>query len=433
MGSLRDLVILGGGAAGTGAALEARAHGLDVVLVEARVRSAREQSLVALADELAIRPLRRAPPERRPDGFRHAVRRAGEAASAFLDQRDQLLARRGVARLIGRASLPGDEGVVEVEHEGTRDVIRARHVLIASGSRPASVPGAAGARVEGDDRTRILDDLPPASACVIGGGRHGVLLASLMACAGAETWLVEAKDRLLPRADADVSSAIQRALEHSGVVLSTGTRVSAAIRQDSGWSVSGVMGAPVFEKLFVVAGRRPDLAAFGARVAEAVQPPLPEQSHQTAWPWLRVAGEATGRSLSAEAARRDGRAAVRGLLGRPDHVPLGDVPSLVGGSGACGWAGLSEEEASSRGHSVLIGRSRLSGRGAQLPGFVKIVADRGSRRLLGIHVVGPGREAVALGAALIELGVGLDELASMAFPVGTAAEALVEAAGSAAA
>lgn len=431
MGAVRDLVILGGGAAGTGAALEARACGLDVVLVEARVRSAREQSLVALADELAIRPLRRAPAERRPDGFRHAVRRAGEAASAFLDQRDQLLARRGVDRLIGRARLPGAEGVVEVEHDGATDEIRARHVLLASGSRPVTLPGPGGSAVEGDDRAVILDELPPASACVVGGGRHGVLLSALLACAGTDTWLVERSERLLPRADADVSSAIQRAIEHAGVVLSTGTSVRMVHRDGASWRVDGVLGAPSFDRVYVAAGRRPDLSAFGPRVAEAVAPSLREHSHRTAWPWLFVAGEASGRSLTAEGARREGRAAVRTLLGRPEHVPLKDVPFLVGGAGACGWAGMGEDEALAQGHSLLVGRARLAGRGAHLPGFVKVLADRGSRRLLGVHVVGLGREAVALGAALIELGVGLDELAAMAFPVGTAAEALVEAAGSA--
>src|SRR5688572_7262471 len=99
----RELVVIGGGAAGTAAALHARERGMDVVLVEARERWARHLAEIALAEELAGRPLSRAPTERVAEGFRQAVRRAGETAAASLDRRDRLLARANVARVVGLA------------------------------------------------------------------------------------------------------------------------------------------------------------------------------------------------------------------------------------------------------------------------------------------------------------------------------------------
>lgn len=424
---MRDLVVLGGGAAGTSAALEARDRGLDVVLVEARVRSPREQSLAALADELAHRPLRRAPLERRVEGFRHAVRRAGEAAAALVDHRDQRLARSGVARLIGHATLPGEDGLVVVESLGMREELRARHVLIASGSRPRPLLDRDGP-TDGDDRADLLDlEAPPASACVAGGGRMGVLLAGLLACAGTEVTLVEASSRLLPGADADVASAVQRALEHAGARLVTGLRAQQVSRGAGAWDVPGVGSV---ERLYVTAGRLPDLSGFGPFAAGVT--PTPASEHATTIPWLFLAGAATGRAMTAEAARRDGRAAVRGLLGRTEHVPIRDVPAVVGGAGACGWAGMTEDEARASGQSTLTGRARLPGRGSLLPGFVKVVGAQGSRRVLGVHVAGQGREAVTLGAAMVELGASLDDLAAMAFPPGPA-QSLVDAAASASA
>ncbi len=426
----KDLIVVGGGAAGTAAALEARRRGLDVVLVEGRQRTPREHALIALAEDLAQRPLRRAPAERRAEGLRQAVRRAGEQASAFLDQREAVLARRGVERVLGRARLPGDPGVVVVGGDQAGEHrLAARHVLLASGSRPLPLIGPGGTPRAFDPAWGLLDaDESPPTACVVGGGRHGVVLAGLLACAGSQVTLVETGDRLLSHADADVAAAVLRALRQDGVDACLGTSVDAIGGEAGAWTLPALPSRGPFARVHVAVGRSPDLSEFGEGVAAAVSAPRPAQEYGTAWPWLCVAGEASGRRMTAEAARREGRAAVLKLLGESHHVPAIDIPVLVAGSAACGWAGLTEGQAVARGLALRVGRARVAGRGALAPGFVKLLADAGSGRLLGVHVFGHGREAVALGAALIELGVGLPELAAMAFPAGTGAAALAEAA-----
>ena len=144
-----------------------------------------------------------------------------------------------------------------------------------------------------------------------------------------------------------------------------------------------------------------------------IRPPLPPGEFRTSLPWILVAGTASGRQVHAELARREGRAAAALVAGSNEPVPYDAVPTTVPGAGGGGWAGLSEAECRRRGHSVLVGRAKITGLGPIPPGFVKVLADAGSQRLLGVHVAGPlGREAVALGSALVELGTSRLDLAA---------------------
>jgi pyruvate/2-oxoglutarate dehydrogenase complex dihydrolipoamide dehydrogenase (E3) component len=449
---MRDLVVVGGGAAGAAAALAARERGWDVVLVEGRGRPGRALLESALADTLAWRPLPPRPPGS-PSGeslpFRQAIRAAGERAAAGTDRRDGLLARRGVARLVGRGRLTGEPGVVLVGREDSGETLRARHVLLATGGRPI-VAQRSPAQPFADERIRLADEAsPPESAIVVGGGRQGVALAGLLACAGCRVVLVEKECRLLPHADADLSLAVARALEAAGVrvflsheavdmraarvVVARTARIDVtrsppiAEQGDAG-------GEQVLEasRVYAAGARAPDLACLPAELAAAVTIPMPAQEYRTAIPWLLVAGSASGRALGTEAAQREGRAAVALLAGEHVHVPERAIPRFVAGIGGGGWVGAAEVESVREGHSVLVGRATLAGQGSLPPGFVKVVVDRGSQRLLGVHVAGSqGREAVVLAAALLELGAGRPELAAMAFPPGSPAEALAEAAASA--
>ena len=151
-----DLVVIGGGSAGTAAALHARAHGLSAVLVESDERSTHRVAEDALADLLSLRPLSRAPRQRVEEGFQRAVRRAGEVAAAASDRRDRLLARTDVARLTGRARLTGERGAVEVTSAHAMEHLRARWVLLATGSRRSVLPGGAT-----DARGALLDAAEP--------------------------------------------------------------------------------------------------------------------------------------------------------------------------------------------------------------------------------------------------------------------------------
>ena len=192
------------------------------------------------------------------------------------------------------------------------------------------------------------------------------------------------------------------------------------------------MGPLVADRVFIVCGHVPDPGRFGPALLGVLSEAAPPNVFRTSLPWLLVAGAAAGRQVNAEAARREGRAAAALVAGSVVRVPYDAVPTTVVGPGGGGWAGFAEAECRRRGHSVLVGRAKIAGRGPVPPGFVKVVADAGSQRLLGVHVAGPlGCEAVVVGAALFELGASRLDLAAMAFPLGSPAQALAEAAATA--
>ena len=110
-------------------------------------------------------------------------------------------------------------------------------------------------------------------------------------------------------------------------------------------------------------------------------------------------------------------------------MPHAAVPKLAAGVASCGWTGLTEPEAKARGHALLVGRAQLPGQGRLRPGFVKLLCDSSSNRVLGVHVVGAqAREAVVLGAVAVEMGLSRLDLVAWAFPEDSAAAALIEAA-----
>jgi dihydrolipoamide dehydrogenase len=424
----QDLVILGGGAAGTAAALSAAAAGLSVVLVEpGRFRRSRE-SETALAELLARRPLAGAPGERRVEGWRGAVRRAGEAAAAADDRRERRLREHGVARVCGTGRLSAEPGEVRLDGH----VLRGAHVLVATGSLATPPRGCAAEPAAWLDRARLFDgDRAPASALVVGGGLEGVGLAGLLAAAGTAVVLTSAAGRLLPEADPDLSAAVERSLSAAGVDLRLGRRPEHVDRGESGHRVCLDDGDEMLVSCCLATGaRRPDrdtcgLDELGLDLPQVLEP----QEYATPRADLVLAGSATGRTLVPEAATREGRAVVARLLGRSEHVPHEAVPKLVAGVASCGWAGASEPDLRARGHALRIGRAQLPGRGRQRPGFVKLLADSNSNRVLGVHAVGAeAREASLLGAVAVEAGLSRLDLVAMAFPEDSAAAALAEAA-----
>lgn len=427
MSAQHDLIVLGGGAAGTAAALAAGRLGLDVVLVEPGRRRKLREAEAALAELLAQRPLSGAPPERRRAGWTAAVRRAGEAAAAASDRRDRRLSSAGVARVAGAARLTGEPGGVRLGGA----TLHARHVLVATGSRPRLPEGCEAEPGALAERASLLDRVEaPREALVLGSGPEAAGLAGLLAAAGTRVRLAVDAPRLLPEADPDVSAAVARSLASAGAEVLT--ELACLGLEPGRVRLRGADGREAeleSELTFAACGSRPAREACGLdEAAPGLPAALPEERFDAGPEGLWLAGSATGREMTPEAAEREGRAVVDHLLGRPRPVPRRCVPHLVAGLAGCGWVGLAEPEARSAGHALSVGRAQLPGSGRLRPGFVKILADSSSNRLLGVHAAGAqAREAVLLGAVAVEWGASRLDLAELAFPEDAAASGLLEA------
>ncbi len=485
-----DLLVVGGGPAGYGAALRAARLGARVVLVNEEepggvcLRRGCIPSKALLEVARRVRELR--------DAEALGLRVAGfavdlEAVRAFRDRAvrtltaslQQLLRAAGVQVVRGRGRLDGPGRVLVSPAVGVSgwggagsagegratgaaakaeaEVWEAPRVLLATGSRSGRPRWAEGEPFWDSDAAVALPFVPPRLA-VVGAGPVGMEMATVYHALGSQVTVLELLPRVLPAEDEEVSAEIARLYERRGFRLLAGVRVTGAevgggavrlhlepaapvaagedVARGSG---GGSLRAVEAEAVLVAVGRRPNTAGLGLETVGlapagegagwlAVGPDL-----ATVAPGVWAAGDVTGQRLLAHYALAQGVAAVEAAFDRPRTVDLDVVPACTFTLPEVGSVGLTEAQAAARG-PVLVGRFpfRASGRAmaaGERDGFVKVVADAGTRRVLGVHAVGPGAaEIVHEGALAVAAGLDLDRLAATIHAHPTHSEALVEAA-----
>lgn len=439
MAGKADMIIIGGGPGGYVAALRAAQLGARVALIERdRVGgTCLHRGCIPTKALLEVAGALRSLGRLGDLGIRVAgwevdlgqVRRFRDRPVRTLARGvESLLAAAGVEVVRGEARLcaPGRVEVLPPEG-GAAAVLEAARLVIAVGSLPAPLPLPGGEHCWDSDAAVALPEVPRRLA-VVGGGPVGVEMASVYAALGAEVTVVEFLPRLLPREDAEVGEALGRALARQGIRVLTGTRVTAlepaaeggfrlslAAAAPEGASAAPGGGAPAAggppavleaDRVLVAVGRRPAVRGLGLdRLG------LPEgwirsdDAGRTAVPGVYAVGDVTGRSLLAHAASAQGIAAVEHALGHAPTVRLDPVPSCTFTRPEVASVGLTEEAARSRGEDVRVGRFPFSANGkasamGERDGFVKVVAARGSGRLLGVHVLGPDASTLIHEAAL---------------------------------
>lgn len=436
-----DVIVVGGGTGGYSTALRAAALGLDVVLVERDKvggtclhRGCIPSKAMLHAAELV-------------DGIAEARERWGVKATldsvdwaALVATRDDIVTRnhrgveghlahagvrvvRGTARLTGPRSVrvegvreesaPGASGepvpgARRGPAPGVRDLSARRGIVLATGSRPRTLPGLTpdGRRVVTSDDALFAPGLP-ASVLVLGGGAIGVEYASFHRSMGAQVTLVEAADRLVPLEDADVSRHLTRGLKKRGIDVQTGARLLDAEVLDDGVrarvrTARGEVRAVEAERLLVAVGRVPvtdglDLAAAGLTTDErGFVVPADWRRLETAVPGIHVVGDLLPPpSLGlAHASFAEGLLVAETLAGVVSApVDYAAVPRVTYSSPQTAAVGLSEAEARARGHEVevnsmpltAVAKGMVHGQG----GTVKVVAEAGGGQVLGVHLVGP--------------------------------------------
>ncbi|MFN8588956.1 MAG: dihydrolipoyl dehydrogenase [Candidatus Eisenbacteria bacterium] len=355
-----------------------------------------------------------------------------------------LFKKNGIDRVQGTARILGP-GTIEVTGpEGAR-TLRAKRILVATGSKPASLPGITydGRRIVHSTDALALPEVPK-KLVVIGAGAIGLELGSVWRRLGAEVLVLEYLDRIVPGSDLGTAKVLQRSLERQGVKFRFGVSAKSA-RVEGDEVVVEVApaagGESVTERcdvLLVAVGRRPYTEGLGCAEAGIKldgRGRIEVDAHwQTSVPGIWAIGDVIAGPMLAHKAEEEGVACVECMAGKPGHVEYGCVPGVVYTWPEMAWVGLSEEDAKAAGREIAVGTFPFLANGrakamGERDGQVKIVADAHSDRILGAHVVGPrASDLIAELVLALEMGASSEDIARSFHAHPTLPEAVKEAA-----
>jgi len=447
-----DLVVLGSGPGGYVAAIRAAQEGLSTAIVEADrlggvclnwgcipskalLASAEVFETVGRAAEFGVLV------ENPAFDWEAIIRRSRQVADRVMRGVRYLMKKNGIAVFEGRGRLAGGERV-EVEGEETV-TLAARNVILATGARPRQL---AGIRPDGENvitsKEALVLQHQPRSIVIVGGGAIGMEFAYFFSTFGTQVTVVELLERVLPTEDEEVSAELQKIYEKRGLSFLTGAYVEKIEPCAGGLEVTVRQGDSTrkinCEKALIAVGVTGNVEGIGleeAGVETARGFVKVGDGFRTAAPRVRAVGDCIGPPLLAHAASREGIAAVESILGRETRVPKPEeVPGCVYCRPQVASIGLTETRARQAGLEPVVGRfpfrplGRAVASGEQ-EGFVKVVADSASGKLLGVHILGAEATELIGEASLARwLSLGVGELHEAVHPHPTFSEALMEAA-----
>jgi dihydrolipoamide dehydrogenase len=309
---------------------------------------------------------------------------------------------------------------------------------VATGSQPIELPGLeTDGEIVLDSTGALAMTAVPDAVAVVGAGYIGLELGTALAKLGAKVTLVETLDRLLPTVDSALTRPVVRRLGELGVRLELS---SLALGLEDGAlrvkTPSGLADVPA-EQVIVAVGRRPNTAALGLEQAHI---PVGHEGLIRVGPDMRATervaaiGDVVAGPALAHKAAYEAVVAAEALSGLPAEMDPGSIPQVVFCDPEIATVGLGEDEARASGLDACVGTFPLaaSGRAATLgrrDGFVRVVMDRRTEHIVGVHIVGPhASELVAEGALAVEMLASPDDLAETIHPHPTLSESLAEAA-----
>lgn len=413
-----DVVIIGGGPGGEGAALYGTAAGLKIAMVEKDKvgGTCLHRGCIPAKRLLETASIYRAAGEAAKFGITTGELSVDMAAAVEAKQKvvDQLhaglsglLKRRKVEVFNGVGRLEAN-GTVTVTHpDGTTSTINAKNVVLAAGSVVRTIPGFEidGKFIMTSDEVLELDRVP-ATAAVIGGGAIGCEFASMLSDLGANVTILEALDKIIPGCDADVVRALGKSFKKRGIDVRTGVRVNGHTPTASGLTTAvHLEGADDLEVEVVVVsvGRRPysdGLVAEGSpvRVDERGFVEV-DKICRTGVPGIFAIGDIIATPALAHVGYAEAKVVIQEILGEdPMPIDYGKVPWAIYCHPEIAFAGMTEAQAREAGLEIAVDKHRYMGNAralilAETDGMVKIIAEKDedgkAGRILGVHMMGP--------------------------------------------
>jgi len=360
----------------------------------------------------------------------------------------QLLKSAGAQLVSGTAKLRSPR-LIQVDGPEGQFTVEADHIILATGSRPITVPGfnVDNRRIHDSTGALALSEVPKRLA-VIGGGYIGLELGIMWAKLGAKLTVVEFTDQLLPGNDPELVAVVARKLKKLGADVYLNHKALRYEEAGSALRLAVVPRAAEGQKekelsiecdhILVTVGRRPNfenlgLEQVGVKV-DARGFVVVDRQQRTSVPNIYAIGDLCGQPMLAHKASREGEVAAEVIAGHKAEMDAVAIPAVIFTDPEIGSVGLTEKQAAEQGHKVRTGRYNFAALGRAMAaleteGFVKIVADADTQQVLGIHIVGPSAtDLISEGALALEMGSFLPDLALSIHPHPTLGEAVMEAA-----
>ena len=358
----------------------------------------------------------------------------------------RLLERNKIEIFQGTGSLAGDSRVKvsKTNGKGKAQTLKAKTILLATGSEPMAAPGMA---FDGDyiiSSTEALRlDTVPKHLGIVGGGYIGLELGSVWLRLGAKVTVIEMLPKIATLLDGQVGRTLQRILKKQGFDIRLKTKVIEAKVVNRKVQVAIEAGDKKenlkFDRLLVAVGRRPltrglNLEKTGIRIdPETGQVPVNEK-FQTNVPDIYAIGDLIPGPMLAHTASIEGIAAVECMAGLPGEVNYDAIPAVIYTAPEVATVGLTEEQVKERGVPYCVGTYPFTGAGrarcmGETDGFVKLISHGKTDRILGVHIIGArAADMIAECVLALEFGASSEDIARTVHGHPTFSEALMEAA-----
>ncbi|KAJ5455294.1 hypothetical protein N7475_010415 [Penicillium sp. IBT 31633x] len=454
-----DLVIIGGGVAGYVAAIKAGQEGLKTACIEKRGKLGGTCLNVGCIPSKSLLNNSHLYHQVLHDTKKRGIE-VGDVKlnlTQMMKAKDQsvdgltkgvefLLKKNGVDYLQGSGSFVDANTVKVALNDGGEQTLRAKNIIIATGSEATGFPGL------NIDEKRIITSTGalaltevPKKMVVIGGGIIGLEMASVWSRLGAEVTVVEFLGQIGgPGMDAEIAKQAQKILGKQGIKFKTGTKVTSG--DDSGATVAlniesakggkeEVLNADV---VLVAIGRRPyteglNLEQVGIEKDDRGRLVI-DQEYRTKLPHVRVIGDCTFGPMLAHKAEEEAVAAIEYIKTGYGHVNYAAIPSVMYTHPEVAWVGQNEAEVKASGVKYRVGSFPFSANSRaktnlDTEGVVKFIADAETDRILGVHIIGAGAgEMIAEATLAIEYGASSEDVARTCHAHPTLSEAFKEAA-----
>lgn len=458
-----DVVILGGGTGGYVAAIRASQLGLKVAVVEKGKLGGTCLHAGCIPSKALLRSAEVFATTKRSEEFGVIANdvsldfsKVQERKSKITDQlfrgvqhlmkQGKIDVYEGLGRILGPSIFSPMPGTISVEMNNgeENEMLIPKNVIIATGSRPRSLPGLEtdGEYVMTSDEALEMTSLPN-SIVIVGGGVIGIEWASMLHDFGVEVTVLEYADRILPTEDHEVSKEMQRLMKKKGIKLVTGAKVlPETLEKGEGITINaehkGETKAFSADKVLVSVGRQANVENIGLENTEIVVEKgyiATNEFFQTKESHIYAIGDVIGGLQLAHVASHEGIVAVEHIAREnPAPIDYSLVSKCVYSSPEVASVGYTEQEAKEKGYQVKVGKFSFRAIGKALvfgesDGFVKLVVDEATDDLLGVHMIGPHVTDMISEAGLARL---LDatpwEVAHTIHPHPTLSEAIGEAA-----